>query len=257
METPPGFAQYPRPQGLTSGVRALPPGAHIEAIGEAYTLFSREWTTWVAATLVAVGIYIVLYIPTLFVSSYLQYGDFSIAPQPGRLPNPVGFLESFLFSLVPACVYTMLGAGMIKMAIRQIRGLPIQVSDVFSGFRDVPRLIGAYICFAIMMLVGTIFCCIPGLWVMGAFSLTPFLIIDQKMGVFEALGASYRAAGGIVVGLTMFGLLILLSLVHSAGLIACGVGVLASLPVALIAMTIHYYYFFPEAFPSTPTPAFS
>jgi hypothetical protein len=254
MDTPPGFAEYPRPQGLPAGVPSLPSGAHIEAIGEAWTLYKANSSVWSLTSFVAGLIYFIVSAPFGLLSNMLQYGQ--LVPPIGATPisNPVGFLEGMAVQTVPVIVYTFLGSGMLLMALKQLRGAPIQVGDLFSGGKFLGRLIVAYILTVIAIVAGCVLCVIPGFWATGAFSLTPFLILDQGQGSVDAMRGSLKAAGGFGMGLSMFGLLFLLGILNGIGLLVCGVGVLVALPVVVLAFTIHYFYFFPEAFASTTAP---
>jgi uncharacterized membrane protein YwzB len=257
MNTPPsGFAQYPRPQGLPSSVRAMPPGLHTEAIGEAWQLFQKQSSTWAVASLICIVVYLAVYIPNLFLTNYLEYGKFGIFPAPGSVPSGAGFLESFVLGLIPMAILTGFGGSMFLMALKQMRGQPIAVGDVFSAFGKVPQLMVAYICSIILTMIGFVLCIIPAFWVMGAFSLTPFAILDLNQGPFEALATSFRACGSAGSGFSMFGLLFLLGLIFWVGVIPCGLGLLVTVPLYSIALSIHYYYYFPEAFGPANAPVY-
>jgi hypothetical protein len=261
MNTPPsGFAQYPRPQGLPSGVRPLPPGVHIEAIGEAFTLFQQDWQTWVLASFILCAICGAIVIPVLFINNLLTYGQLSFLNNRPSTFSLIGYAESQLLSIASGFIQMLMQCGLASMALKKLRGQSIGVGDVFGAFRFAPRLLGAYFCLYLIFIVTFIACCIPFLWSLGALVLTPLIIIDQDKGVFDAIGTSVKGVGGFVNAVCMTGMAFLLSLIGGAGAIACIVGVVATIPLAAIALVVQYYYFFPEQFavaqaPSAPYPA--
>jgi len=253
METPPGFAQYPRPQMpiLVSGIRPMPPGAHLEAISDAFKLVQKDMATWVATALLSAVIYLLFYVPTVVGSNMLEYG--SIIPAPGQLPSIAGVGESILLSLITLAVQVTLLTRMYKMALKSMRGQAISVGDLFADLGDAPRCFITIFCSSLLTAVGFLGCIIPAFWLSGAFSLAPFLVIDQGQSPFTAIGESFKVAGNFSVGISMFGIQLVLGIVAVAGLIACGVGVLITAPIVVVSMAIHYYYFFPEAFSESVT----
>ena len=135
-------------------------------------------------------------------------------------------------------------ASMFLMAIKQIRGYPIAIGDIFSGYRRTGPVIGAYLLMGIAVFVATLFCIIPGFYVAGALAFVPILVLDQELGVIESLEVSYNALKSHAW--SMFALLFVLGLVTLLGACACGIGLLVTFPTYIVALGLTYYNFFPN-----------
>jgi len=103
-------------------------------------------------------------------------------------------------------------------------------------------LIGASILIGIGTQIGAMLCIIPGLILAGLWMLTLPLIVDKKMGVIEAMSASFNALKSDMLTATLFYLV--LSLVAAIGALLCGVGALFTYPLFPLAIAIVYRDFF-------------
>lgn len=246
MSEQPPYAQYPRPNRMPSGVTPLPPGPHIEAISEAINLFQREWATYVLAALIMFGICGGIY-GLLYFCLFATLGFGSHPGASGDAPFLVFPVVALLY-IVLALAYLGFYYGIAGMALKQIRGYPIAVSDVFGAFRFTLRLLGTNFLIGLASAVGICLCIVPGLWISGSLSLAPFIAIDQDKGVVDSLSESWRVAGTFGTGIALWGMMFLIGLVGMVGEFACCVGLLATVPISIIAMAVEYFYFFPNAF---------
>ena len=235
---------------MASGVQPLPPGVHIEAISEAINLFQKQWTTYVVATLLFGVIYMGAYF-LMEIAMFAVLAAVSLTGSPGSYSGafpffaiPVGVGVAVVMGLVFVSMYY----GIAAMALKQIRGYPIGIGDLFSVVRYSPRLLWTSICMGIAVVAGICLCIVPGLWACGSLRLAPFIALDQNKPAMESLSESWRVAGNFTVGMTMFGMMILIGFLQQAGAIACLVGLLATVPIGIIATCVEYFYFFPEAF---------
>ena len=257
MQTPPEFAEYPRAKGQPSGVLAKPPGVYFEAINDGWALFARAWPTWVAAQLVVGFLAIAIYVPFGFLETYLEFGKLSLFPPGGSEPSPAWQLLSWTVDLLPGLVAAGLQAGMLSMAIRQVRGDRFGFGDAFCAFRHAPKLllIGAVVSLpaavfnaAFGTLVGFGATVGLSLLVSPLLALAPFIAVGQDLSGREAIALGVRALGGFVGWFRMLLLFIVMGLIYICGFVACCVGVLAAGPICVLIMAVHYYYFFPEVF---------
>lgn len=260
MQTPPDFVQYPRAPRLASGIAPRPPGVYFDAFSEGWALFAREWTTWVAAELLAGIVYFAVYVPFFFVMNRVEYGaSAGWLPPPGAVPSASGVMLGWLVTLIPALIVAGIQAGFCSMAIRQVRGQPISVGQVFGSFRFAPKvfLIGfcvslpGTVCFALMGLPGAFV--EFGLYALlyPLFALAPYIMVDQPVSGFRAMGMSAKALGGFLGWVAMLLLLIAIGLLSFAGALACLVGALAAVPLGITTLAVHYYYYFPSQFELT------
>ena len=208
-----------------------------EWIGEGWEMFAQQWQTWVLlilALLGATGLPILLFYAAFFA------GLAVLTPNTGEPVQP----PLFLFLLVPVfvtgimAVAAYLFGGAQRTALKQLRGEPIAVSDLFSGGDVFWRVLGALLLIGICAAVGAVFCIVPGLIVPGLFFFALPLIVDRKLGVIEALSASFEKTKGNWFMFALFALVV--RLLAGAGSVLCGVGMLATYPLLFTIAAVAY-----------------
>lgn len=202
----------------------------FNVISEATELFKVNAATWIISLLIVAVVDIILY-GILMATSIVLMKRAAVAV-PGILLIDVIFLV----------VNALLAAGLFRMAIKQIRGQSIEISDLFD-FGDVAgQAIIAAIVAGIIISVASLFCIIPGWVAQGLLMFTFPLIVDKKMGAMEAITASFEALKSQWLMATLFSLVV--GILASIGIIVCFVGVLVTAPIALLSITILYRNFF-------------
>jgi hypothetical protein len=214
------------------------PSVRWEWISEAWNLFTKQWSVWVVmilVTVLAVGlIYLPLYFVALFSMAPSVSEDGIVTPASGFLPIvifPVGYLAIM-------CVMSWLTGGLYSAAFKQLRGEQIAVGDLFSGGQYFSRMIGALLLVGIASGIGSIFCLIPGLIVYGLAFLTAPMIVEGGKGSIDAIKASIEVTKKDWIMFTLFA--IALIIIAEAGAIACGFGVLATLPLLFLGHALAY-----------------
>ncbi|HZF37392.1 MAG TPA: hypothetical protein VE715_01095, partial [Blastocatellia bacterium] len=215
------------------------PGVRWEWISEAWNLFTQQWSVWVLMILVMALVGMVIYLPFFGIMMAMTPSF----PQDGEIPTapvfPVG-----LFLLYPVLILAILGAsawmlgGIYNAAFKQLRGERIAVGDLFSGGQYFVRILGALLLIAIAANIGAVFCLIPGLIVYGLTFLTYPMIVEGGKGTIDAIKASIEVTKQNWVMFTVFA--VALYLLASAGAIACGVGVLATMPLLFLGQALAY-----------------
>jgi hypothetical protein len=188
-------------------------------IGGAWDLFQRQPAPWVVATLVVI-----------VVSSVVGFVVGLVVPYVG------GFLGG-----LPA---NLLFVGMLRMAFKQIRGQTPAVGDVFDiGDVLVPAIV-AWLITSIAIGIGTALCVIPGLIAAGLLLFTSPLVADRRLDGVQAATLSFETLKGELVMASVFALA--LALVAVVGVLACGVGLLVTLPLVTLAIALTYRNYFPD-----------
>lgn len=178
LTPPPTYTQYPRFNN---------PEIRFDAIGEAFQIFARNWKTYVPASipsLVALVVYFAISFGASFMSGLSGSNDLA------QLGPALALQYGSMFLMYFVIAWQI--AGIMRMAVRDLNGLPIQVSDAFKFDGTVGKVIGAAISIGILTSLGYIACCVPGFLASGAFMLTYPLIVEQRLGVFEAMGKSWK-----------------------------------------------------------------
>ena len=186
-----------------------------------------------------------------------------------------------IVSLVNLIITGPLLGGVFYIFIRTVRGRPAEVGDVFEGFRNnfgqlflgylVPALLAGLcllpvvIAAAVTILPALIhhekpneyallfvlpvllICLIPMVYLQISWTFTLPLIADRGLDFWPAMKMSRRMVGKH--WWQVFGLMVLVGLLNVAGLLACCVGVLFTLPVGIAAMMYAYETIFRESAP--------
>jgi hypothetical protein len=132
----------------------------------------------------------------------------------------------------------MLG-GLSILYLRKIRGQSVNFGDIFLGFGvSFGSLLGAYLVCMLLTTVGLFLCILPGIYLAVSWIFTIALVIDKRMGFWEAMELSRKVVGKH--WWKMFGFIIVLALLGILGLLVCIVGVFVAAPICQIALMYAY-----------------
>jgi hypothetical protein len=140
-----------------------------------------------------------------------------------------------LFNFAVACFFQ---AGMIRIWLEAARGQSPTFGAMFmGGDRYFPYLIGVFLWYA-LSLVASLLLVVPGVILFLGFFLTPYYVVDAKMGPIAAMQASWAAMKGhkgnvFVLLLASAGLMIV-------GVLACVLGVFVTAPICFVAAAVAY-----------------
>lgn len=128
--------------------------------------------------------------------------------------------------------------GFYKISLRIARNEQTDLSDLLSGFEFFLPAFVANILIHLIAFVASFFLVIPGLLVLLTYCTTYFFILEKNLGFWDAMEASRAMVWGnfkrwLAVGL-MFGI------VNLAGLLCLGVGLLFTLPITHLLITLAY-----------------
>jgi len=221
------------------------PSVRWEWISEAWNLFTKQWSAWVLMILVMYlvlfAMYLVIYLPLfgLIMSASMT----SSFPQDGEIPTgpvfPVGLFMLFpVIFLAIACVTSWLFGGLYNAAFKQLRGEQVSVGDLFTGGKYFVRILGAQLLIGIAYFIGSFLLFIPALIVLGLTFLTVPMIVEGGKGTIDAIKGSIEITKRDWIMFTLFA--IALSFIAFAGSLACGVGVLATLPLLFLGHALVY-----------------
>lgn len=231
-----------------------------EWIGEAWKMFSQNPVTWIGMMLVSVvvgglviGLPFALFIlPTLFASS--GGGEISGAGIAAVAGSAI--LALFAVLIVGLLVGSFMLTGFYKTAIKQVRGEPISVGDLFSGTDSFLRVLGftflislagiaILIAFMILSSIAEEFAILGqlvqsgvSLVLQGLLFFSIPLIIDKNMGIIEAIQTSIQATKSNWWMYLLF--LIVMSIIMGVSMIPCGLGLFVTVPMYFLAPALAY-----------------
>jgi len=211
------------------------PSVRWEWISEAWNLFTKQWSVWVMMLVVMFLVPIVAYLPAIGLG-ILAAG---LADQDGggTIIQLLSLLYMLVFVAIMVCVMPMMAGGLYNAAFKQIRGEQIAVSDLFSGRPYFLRILGAGILIGIAAGFGSLLI-VGGLIVAGLTFLTIPFIVEGGRGIIDAIKESVETTKHDWIMFTLFALA--LSFIANAGIIACGVGLLATAPLVFLGHALAY-----------------
>jgi|AP45_3_1055517.scaffolds.fasta_scaffold46595_1 hypothetical protein len=129
--------------------------------------------------------------------------------------------------------------GALNIAwLRLARGQSLKLEHLFEVKRFAKPLIVGSILLPLGVTLGYIFLIIPGIIFMLGCFLYSFVVVDKNLSGVESLKAAWALTDGHK--LDLFLLMLLMSLVNMLGMMACGVGMIVTIPMTFGA--IAYFY---------------
>jgi hypothetical protein len=228
-----------------------------EWIGEAWKLYTSNPGAWIGMIVIAAIIAILLVVVpiALFI---IPAGLFANNNDPSAAFATAGL--AMLLIPVLLIVWLLIGAyltsGLFRAAIRQSQGQGISVGDLFSGGDSFLRVLGLLVLITLAQIVLSVIFAVPGmiieelapigrlagnipsLIISGSIFFAIPLIVDRRMGVFDAIKTSIDATKS---QWWMFAIFVLvLGLLSGIGMIACGLGLLVTAPFYFTTPAIAY-----------------
>ncbi len=142
----------------------------------------------------------------------------------GESVRPAGV--SFLFNILVA---PPLWAGLYVGAFKGLNNQSLELGDFLKGFQFFAPLVLAQLIINIFILIGSIFCLIPGIYFAIAYLLTMLLILDRRMSFWDAMETSRKIVTKQWFSWFVFGLL--MGVINIGGVIACIVGIFFTIPL--------------------------
>ncbi len=97
-----------------------------------------------------------------------------------------------------------MGYGVSFVGLKALRGDRPRFKDLFAGFRNYANVVFSVLASAVLILAGTVFLVVPGIWVTCRLAFTPLLVVDRRMGAVAAVKESWRMTKGY--GWTVLGI---------------------------------------------------
>lgn len=211
------------------------PKIDINWLGECWNILRSRMGEYIGMTLVGivgvVVLYFILNIPLqiVFTAMVERFPGIALMALMG---------QQFTSFLAQGVSYVLF-AGVMIFTLKLLRGETAKFEDVFAGFKNFVPYFVAGLAYGIA--VGFAYCCfcIPGLILSGLLMFTFPLIYDRNMGPIDAMKESFNLLKDQLGMATVYFLLAYLFAI--AGLIACGVGVIVTLPIIYIAQALAYH----------------
>jgi len=144
----------------------------------------------------------------------------------------LGFIYSILIS-------GPVGYGVSFAYLKAARGDKLEIKDMFEAFRNYWNVVLASLLVGVIVAIGFVLLIIPGIILACKLAFTPYLVVERKMEVFEAVQESWRMTNGHAWKVFLIGLLGIP--IGIAGLICFGVGIIIAIMWITLAIASLYH----------------
>lgn len=158
------------------------------------------------------------------------------ANDPASEQMPSGI--SALLSVINSVISVPLNAGFYVVAFKLVKRRATTFSDFFRGFNYFLPLLLASIVTGIFILLGLLLLIVPGIYLAVAYSFTVPLILERKMDFWQAMETSRKLISKRWFSFFWLGLLVFL--INIAGALACGLGLLVTVPLTYCTYVAAY-----------------
>jgi len=210
----------------------------FDAIGRAWALFRQEPGTWLLAALITIvilaginGASFMLSIPLGVVMS-AALGGFG------------GLLISLLGTAVFVAVQGVLMAGLIRMAVKQVDGEKFSLGEMFVFDNALPQVIVAWLLYLVAAIIGVFLLVVPSWIAVGVLMFALPLAAEGKRSGVRAIQESWATLKGAWFSATVFHLV--LAVLMAAGGLLCGLGILVTFPLYVLAIAVVYRDHYPN-----------
>lgn len=129
-------------------------------------------------------------------------------------------------------------AGINLIGIRRAADQPISFNEMFSHFGQFVPLLITGLVMTVLIYVGLLLLILPGLYLSIAYILAIPLVVERKLSPWQALEASRKAI--TQHWFKVFGLFLVLGLIMMVSAIPLGIGLVWTLPLAVISIGVLY-----------------
>ena len=141
-------------------------------------------------------------------------------------------------------VYSVLINGPVQYGVafaylKAARGDKLEIKDMFEAFKNYWNAVLASLLVFVIVIIGLILLIVPGIIFACKLAFTPYLVVDRKMEVMEAIRESWRMTGGHAWKVFLIGLLAIP--IGIAGLICFGVGIIVAIMWVTLAFASLYH----------------
>jgi uncharacterized membrane protein len=150
----------------------------------------------------------------------------------------VGFLF-FLGTAYGVLIVGPVGYGVSFANLKASRGDSLEIKNMFEAFQTYWNAVLAGLLVGVIVFIGFILLIVPGIVFACKLAFTPYLVVDRKMGVIEAVKGSWSMTSGHAGKVFLLGLLAFP--ISIAGLICFGVGIILSIMWIRMAFASLYH----------------
>jgi hypothetical protein len=126
----------------------------------------------------------------------------------------------------------------VRAVLRLHDGRPVDLGELFADGGRLLNFAGAFLLLWILTMLGFLFFFVPGVIVLLYYGMTPFVVLDERLGPVEALRRSADLTQGARYDLFVLALAALG--VNLLGFLALGIGLFVTIPMTWLAYAACY-----------------
>ena len=143
-----------------------------------------------------------------------------------------------------AFIYGILVEGPVQYGVtfaflKAARGDKLEIKDMFEAFKNYWNAVLASLLVCVIIVIGLVLLIVPGIIFACKLAFTPYLVVDRKMAVMEAIEESWRMTGGHAWKVFLIGLLSIPICI--AGLLCFIVGIIIAIMWVNLAFASLYH----------------
>jgi len=153
--------------------------------------------------------------------------------------TPADALVSIVLFAYGLLIVAPVDYGVAFAHLKAARADKLIIKDMFEAFRNYWNAVLANLLVGVIVLFGLVILIIPGIIFACKLAFTPYLVVDLKMGVIEAVKESWRMTNGYAWKVFLIGLLAIP--ISIAGFICFGVGIIVAVMWIRLAFASLYH----------------
>ena len=122
--------------------------------------------------------------------------------------------------------------------MKLVDGQKAEITELWAYPQYLLRMIGASILYGLIVLAGFVLLVIPGIYLALRLQFYSYYIIDKDAGAIDSLKMSWKVTEGNMINIFLF--MLLLVALNILGAIVLLVGLLVTIPVSFVAVTLLY-----------------
>jgi len=192
------------------------------------TIIQTGWRGFSRNALVLVG-FAVLY---TIVAAVVSFGAQAVGVkliEPG--PQVLNGIAYGLLLLLQVVVHLVGSVALLTGALMAAKGQTFKFGQLFSETQQVFNLLGLHVFAAIAILLGLLAFGIPGIYLSVAYWFSAFLLIDKRVSFLDAMAGARALVTPQWFDVAV--LLLVIVAISAVGVLACGVGLFATGPLAV------------------------
>ena len=186
------------------------------------------WRGFCRNALVLVG-FVILY---TIVSGGVSFAASAVAlklAEPG--PKVIQGIAYGLLLLLQVVVHLVGSVALLNGALMAAKGQTFQFGQLFRETKQLFNLLGLHVFAAIAILLGLLAFGLPGIYLSVAYWFSAFLLVDQRVSFLDALAGARAMVTPHWFDVAV--LLLVIVAISAVGILACGVGLFATGPLAV------------------------